>query len=383
MTSRVRCWLCQTNAPAAGIYGRPRPSGVALLGTMLLGGCWLLRGQAPAAPRVEPDTPIAVSEEDLRVASEAIASVKAQSAVGTAPYLVSPEDLLEVMVFDVPELSHDYRVTAGGGIVMPLLAGPIPAVGLTLEQLGARIGERLRAAGLVTNAQVTVMVKESRAHAIAVVGAVRQPQSVRALGRTTFLDVVSQAGGFTDDVGNTAIISRGEMALRALENAAGKENPGAASAVPGTVIVNLRELLASGDSRLNLDVYPGDRVTVKRAGIVYVVGAVARPGGFTLKTEHEELTVLKALALAENMKSTAREEKGMILRKNSEAADGRDEIPVNLKLIMANRAPDVPLRANDVLFVPDSTSKKAIRKAAETMVGFGTAIGTGLIIYRR
>ena len=94
----------------------------------------------------------------------------AQSQPKVGEYLVSQEDVLEVIVFDVPELSRDYRVNANGMIIMPLIAGPIPAAGLTLEQLGARVGERLRTAGLVTNPQVTVNIKESRAHAISIVG---------------------------------------------------------------------------------------------------------------------------------------------------------------------------------------------------------------------
>jgi polysaccharide export outer membrane protein len=270
-------------------------------------------------------------------------------------------------------------------ITMPLLATPIPAVGLTLEQLAARVSERLRTAGLVTNPQVTVAVKESRAHAISVVGAVRVPQTIRVLGRTTFLDVVSQAGGFTEDVGNTAIITRGEMAMRALglTPEPDSEERGEAGFVARTVTVDLKLLMSTGEASLNPAIYPGDRVTVQRAGVIYVVGAVNRPGGYTLKSEYEDMTVLKALALADNAKPTAQQDKAMILRKNPQKPGGRDEIPVKLKQIMANRAPDLPLYANDILFIPDSAGKKALRRAADTAVGFASAVGTGVIIYRR
>jgi polysaccharide export outer membrane protein len=137
--------------------------------------------------------------------------------------------------------------------------------------------------------------------------------------------------------------------------------------------------METGDASLNPYVYPGDRVTIQRAGVIYVVGAVNRPGGFTLKSEYEEMTVLKALALADNAKSTAKMDDAMILRKNPQKPGERNEIPLKLKQIMANRAPDLPLYANDIIFVPDSTAKKAIRRAAEAALG----VGTSLIIYRR
>jgi polysaccharide export outer membrane protein len=305
--------------------------------------------------------------------------VATQTQPKAGEYIVSQEDVLEVIVFDVPELSRDYRVGGSGTIVMPLLAGPIPAAGLTLEQLGGRIGERLRTAGLVTNPQVTVAIKESRAHAISIVGAVRMPQTIRVLGRTTFMDVVSQAGGFAEDVGSTAIITRGEMAMRALGPDPGSEKTGSEPAATQTLTVDVKRLMNTGEASLNPHVYPGDRVTVLRAGVIYVVGAVNRPGGFTLKSEYEEMTVLKALALADNATSTAKMDNAMILRKNLQKPGERNEIPLKLKAIMANRAPDLPLYANDILFVPDSTGKKAIRRAAEAAMG----LGTGLILYRR
>jgi len=383
MLLKVRSLSAEDSVPVAGggQLGR-RGQILLLMAAALLGGLpvW---GQAPATQPLGPNAPSMVQPEGVRVEPGQPLRAEAQSQIRGADYLVSQEDVLEVTVFDVPELSRDYRVNSNGMIIMPLLATPIPAGGLTLEQLAAGVSERLRTAGLVTNPQVTVSVKESRAHAIAVVGAVRMPQTLRVLGRTTFLDVVSQAGGFTEDVGSTGIITRGEMAMRALGLVPGSDERGASPGAAPTVTVDLKGLMNTGDSSLNPVVYPGDRVTVQRAGVSYVVGAVNRPGGFTLKSEYEEMTVMKALALADNAKVTAQQDKAMILRKNLQKAGGREEIPVKLKQIMANRAPDLPLYANDILFVPDSAGKKALRRAADTAVGFASAVGTGLIIYRR
>jgi polysaccharide export outer membrane protein len=383
MLLKVRSLSAEDSVPVVGggQFGR-RGEILLLMAAALLGGLpvW---GQAPATQPLGPNAPSMVQPEGVRVEPGQPLRAEAQSQLRGADYLVSQEDVLEITVFDVPELSRDYRVNSNGMIIMPLLATPIPAGGLTLEQLAAGVSERLRTAGLVTNPQVTVSVKESRAHAIAVVGAVRMPQTLRVLGRTTFLDVVSQAGGFTEDVGSTGIITRGEMAMRALGLVPGSDERGASPGAAPTVTVDLKGLMNTGDSSLNPVVYPGDRVTVQRAGVIYVVGAVNRPGGFTLKSEYEEMTVMKALALADNAKVTAQQDKAMILRKNLQKAGGREEIPVKLKQIMANRAPDLPLYANDILFVPDSAGKKALRRAADTAVGFAAAVGTGLIIYRR
>ena len=283
MTSKVRCLLSENGLPVVGVDRLRRLGGALLLGMAILVGGLPLWGQTPSTPRVGPNSPSMVPTADARIDPGSPTSMAAQTQPKVGEYLVSQEDVLEVIVFDVPELSRDYRVNASGMIIMPLVAGPIPAAGLTLEQLGARVSERLRTAGLVTNPQVTVNVKESRAHAISIVGAVRMPQTLRVLGRTTFLDVVSQAGGFTEDVGGTAIITRGDMAMQALGPDPGSEKTGSEPAAPQTVTVDVKRLMNTGDASLNPYVYPGDRVTVQRAGVIYVVGAVNRPGGFYLE----------------------------------------------------------------------------------------------------
>jgi polysaccharide export outer membrane protein len=294
-------------------------------------------------------------------------------------YLISPDDILEINVFDVPQMSRQYRVSPNGSVILPLLPEPISAAGITPSRLSQAISERLRSAGLVTNPQVTVEVKESRVHAVAVAGAVKKPQIYPVFGRTTLLDILSQAEGLADEAGNTATVTRGEVAMRMLAPAesGGEANPPPA---PSRVVsVDLKQLLETGDPALNLEIYPGDRVTVQRAGIIYVVGAVNRPGGFPLKDDQEEMTVLKAVALAQDLKSTAIRSKAMILRKNPQASGGRQEIPVDLKLVLAGRAPDSSMQANDILFVPDSTGKKALRRAAEAVV----QTTSGIIIWHR
>lgn len=318
----------------------------------------------------------------------ASSTVAGERVLGRVPktaaheYLVAANDLLDVHVFDVPELSRSYRVSESGTISLPLLSEPIEAVGLTLDQLAAVIKDRLRTSGMVSSPQVTVAVKESRTYVVAIGGAVRKPQLYQTLGRTTLLDVISQAEGLTDDAGNTAIIVRGETALRVLAFETGKAGVDAGGALLRTLTVDLRPLLERGDLNANLDLYPGDRVTVQRAGVVYVVGAVTRSGGFSLRNERQQMTVLKAVALAEDLKYSAMRDKVVIIRKNPHHPRGQEEIPVRLDRILAGRLPDVPLQPDDILFVPDSTRKRALRRAGEAAAQAGALMSSGLIIYR-
>ena len=292
--------------------------------------------------------------------------------------LINPDDLLDIYVLNVPQISRQYRVGPSGEIILPLLPDPIAAAGLTQRQLSYLIADALRSAGLVTSPYVTIEVKESRLNSVAVVGAVKKPQIYPLFGQTTLLDMLSHAEGLAEEAGNTATITRGAVALRALASAAGSRDA-ALGAPPQVITVDLKRLFETGDPALNVGIYPGDRVMVQRAGIVYVVGAVSRPGGFPLKDDQEQMTVLKGIALAQDLKPTAIRQKAVIIRRRPGAPDGREEIPVDLKKILAGRAPDTSMQPNDILFVPDSTGKKALRRAAEAAI----QITTGVVIWRR
>lgn len=282
-------------------------------------------------------------------------------------YVIAVDDELELYVLDMPEISRLYRVSPTGTITLALPPVEISAAGLTPGRLAQVIADKLRDSGLMTHPHVTVQVKESRVHSVAIGGAVRRPQIYPLYSRTTLLDLLSQAEGLADDAGEAAIIRRGELAMQAL-GAAGADSA-------RTLKVNLKRLFEEGDA--NVELYPGDKVTVERAGIVYVVGAVNRAGGFPLHDDREGMTVLKAIALAENVKSTAVPKKAVIIRRDPQAAGQNQEVPVDLKKILSGRAPDRSLMANDILFVPDSTGKKAVHRAGEAAVQAGT-----LMIYR-
>lgn len=334
---------------------------------VLLGAMSSLAGEEPG-PR-----PTSGSANEVGT----VAGTKTTAQPVAADYVISPDDLLEVNVFDVPEFCRTYRVSPSGSITLPLVPAPIAAAGLTTAQLAGAIRDRLQADGLVSKAQVTVEVKESRLHSVAVTGAVKKPQIYPVFAHTTLLDVLSQAEGLADDAGRVATVTRGDVALAA-QGLPGGQDDGGQSPLAQTITVDLKRLLQTGDPRLNIELYPGDRVTVQRAGVIYVVGAVGRPGGFTLKNDQEQMTVLKAIALAEDLKSTAIKSRALIIREDGRTPPARQELQVNLSEVLGGRAPDPPMQANDILFIPDSSTKKAMHRAAEAAV----QIATGIIIWR-
>jgi polysaccharide biosynthesis/export protein len=292
-------------------------------------------------------------------------------------YKISPDDLLDVYIVDVPEYSRSYRVAPDGTIRLPLIEEPIVASGQTVSALATVISRKLSERRLLNDPHILVEVKQSRAHSIAIAGAVKNPQNYEVLGRTTLLNAISQAGGLTDDASNTAIIKRGNIGSRMVNLADKGSDP------PTTVTtsIDLRRLML-GDQSENADLFPGDSILIQPAGVVYVLGAVNRAGGFVLNRTRADMTVLKALALAENLKSVADPKKAVIIRKKGASPNGTEELPVNLTKMLSNRIPDTPLVANDILFVPESTGKKVLHRTGEAAVQAATVLSYGVVIYR-
>jgi len=120
-------------------------------------------------------------------------------------------------------------------------------------------------------------------------------------------------------------------------------------------------------------VWPGDRVSVERAGIFYVLGEVKNPGGYNLKSAQEQVTILEALAIAGDVTYVAKKSKAVIIRKDSTAPNGRKEIALNLGNILAGRSQDQLLQSNDVLYIPSSGGKRAVRSLATVPAAIVTA----------
>ena len=328
-------------------------------------------------------------------------------------YVIGPGDLLNIVVFDVPELTREVRVSQTGTIGIPLVPVRMHVAGLTEMQTEQKIAEVLEANGLVTHADVSVSVKEHKSKPITIVGAVPHPMVYEADRPVTLLEALAQAGGISSDAGDTIIVSRpSQDALpdageppeigpeqlplpKASSSAAGGQDTAPASSAPGpaamssnpsanaeppplanTITINLSDLMETGDTKNNIPLQAGDVVTVPHAGIVYVLGAVGRAGGYILANDRTQLTTLKILSLAGGLTRTAKSDKAVIVRKDN--AGQQHEVPIDLKKVLDRKAEDLQLQPSDILYVPESGAKQAMYRAVE----IGLAVGTGVALYR-
>jgi polysaccharide biosynthesis/export protein len=288
-------------------------------------------------------------------------------------------DLVHIDVFDVPELSRDVRVSDTGDITYPLIPGKIVTAGLTPYQLEQKLAQLLIENGLVSHPQVSVFVKEQNSQPVTLVGAVTKPMVYQVIRPTTLLELLAQAGGITDLAGGDVIITRQYPA--ADKNVVKNDINGVTedtSFDTQTITIRLQDLLESGNPAYNISIYGGDTVSVPRAGIVYVMGAgVAQPGGYVLQSHGEQITVLKAVALAHGLTGFAKGDRAVIMRNNA-ATGQKDMIPVHINKIENRKADDIAMQSNDILYIPDSFGLKVLAKGSEAALQAGVAVA----IYR-
>jgi polysaccharide biosynthesis/export protein len=295
----------------------------------------------------------------------------AQAAPRDTP--VGAGDLLHIEVFDVPELSRDVRVSDTGDISYPLIPGKIQAAGFSTFQLEQKMAQLLIQNGLVSHPQVSVFIKEQQSQPVSVVGAVMKPSVFQIVRPTTLLEILTAAGGITDTAGNIVIVTRAD------HPAVGKLSASAAAdSQPQIVTIRLQDLLESGNPAFNIQIYGGDVVSVPAGGIVYVTGGgVSQPGGYVLQNHGEQITVMKAVALAHGMNGFAKPNKAIIMR-NNPVTGQKDIIPVKIKEIENQKADDLQMNSNDILYIPDSLGLKMLAKGSEAAL----QIGTGVAVYR-
>jgi polysaccharide export outer membrane protein len=275
---------------------------------------------------------------------------------------VGANDLIAVSVYDAPELSRTVRISGDGFIRLPMLRQRIKAEGSYPSDLETAIVNALRDEQILVDPFVTVTIAEYHSRPISVSGAVRTPLVFQAEGPTTLLEVLARAQGLREDAGREILVSRSQP---------GPEN----TPVQLTLRVNVRGLIDDADPALNLKLTGGEEVRVPEVGKIYIVGNVKKPGAFPVQ-DGGDTTVLQMLALAEGLMPFAGKQ-AFIYRRE---AGAKSEIPVALDKIMQRKAPDVPLLANDILYVTDRTSKRIALTTLEKVLGLGTAL-SGAVIY--
>ncbi len=255
--------------------------------------------------------------------------------------------MLEVSVYNVPELATKSRLGTNGDVYLPLV-DYVHLAGLTVEEAQALIEKRLSDGGFVKNPHVTLIVDQSASQGVNLLGEVARPGIYPVIGEPRLLDVVSAAGGFTDRTGQSITVTHRDQPDK-----------------PVTVPLN-RKL---SNDKANFRVAPGDTILVHKAAVVYVVGDVSRPSGFLM--DNDNLTVLKAIALAGGTTATAKLNGIKILR---QGPNGMTETPVELKKILQAKAVDIPMQAEDILFVPTSARKVVVARTTEAAVQAATAV---------
>jgi polysaccharide biosynthesis/export protein len=244
---------------------------------------------------------------------------------------LGPGDLVDLTVFDVPELVLKVRIDSSGGVSLPLI-GDLKLAGMTVRDTQRLIARELVARQLVRVPQVSLLIEEYATQGITVYGEVNTPGVYPLMGPHRLYDAISAAGGLSMKAGRTVTILH-----------VGQRDH------PEVVTLSNENSVGHADVRI----YPGDTIIVSKAGVVYVLGEVNKPGAFVMEN-NTSMSLLKVTALAGGTTKMASLKHALILK---ESPQGPVETKVSLDKISHGKASDLQLHAEDILFVPLSNVK--------------------------
>ncbi len=268
--------------------------------------------------------------------NEQLLSLAVESGMGGGVYRVGPEDQIQIDFFGVPELSREYRVDGRGEIVMPLV-GPVAVSGLTLDEVERVVAERYGESYL-RSPQVSAQVTEFRSQQFTVVGAVQNPRVYSVSRQTTLVEALAMAGGVTERAGDIVYVTDRVR------------DPETGFMQTRTLIVGVDELMRNAAEN-NVVLGESALINVPRGGLVFVEGAVNRPGSVTLRGE---TTVLKAIAEAGGIKFEADRSSVRVLRRDPGAGEWT-HMDIDFRRIRDDPGQDINLRNGDVVVVDTDT----------------------------
>jgi len=327
-----------------------------LAGLLVLAGVVTAQqpGQSAAPqelPAAQPASAQPASQAAISATTPSVPSAKTQAPANDAgtdsTVKLGPGDLIEVNVYNVPELATKARVANSGDVYLPLV-DYVHVEGLSQEEAQTVIEKRLAEGGFVRNPHVTIFVDEAASQGVSLIGEVGKPGIYPDVADHKLYEVISEAGGFTVNASRKISIIRKNQ--------------------PRPIQIELPRNLGD-DLSGNVDILPGDTINVPRAPIIYVVGDVGRPSG--LLVDNGTLTVLQAVALAGGTNHTAKMSGVCIIRKTP---SGITETKVQLKKMLEAKAPDVTLQADDILFVPVSGGRVLAGRTFEAAMAMATAV---------
>jgi polysaccharide export outer membrane protein len=240
-------------------------------------------------------------------------------------------------VYDVPELSFDLRIDGNGDVTIPTI-GRVHVADGTVTEASAKIAALLRDAKIINDPQVNLNIVQYAGLNVTILGEVHSPGRIQLLSSHNLADVIAMAGGVTQYAGKTIEIRHQQ------------------GVTPQVQLIHYSRD-TDDETLLETSVLPGDTVTVRRAGIVYVLGGVNRPGGYVMQ-EDGDLDVTQAIALAYGTVMQAAVGSMRLIRK---LPDGRvQEMPIPYKDIEKGKVAPPRLEAEDVIYVPISKTKTVL-----------------------
>jgi len=277
------------------------------------------------------------------------------------PAPISSGDFVDVSEFHTPEFHSAVRVSPAGAVVLPMIHA-VQIGGMSEQDAAHAIEAALVAQGMLLHPQVSVLVTAYAGQDVSVLGEVVHPGVYPYTLHHRLLDLLSAASGLAPSAGRLVNIFHRDDAK-----------------TPHPVVLDPSGTNTAADN--NPELMPGDTVQVSRAGLVYVVGDVQRPGGFAVDPA-QGLTVVQALSLAWGPTQNAAMGKALLIR---EQKGGRTLTSLNLKRMLHGEEPDQPVHDRDILFVPDSTAKNLWNRTMESAIqsAIGVTIYAGLVYSQR
>lgn len=297
---------------------------------------------------------------------EAQSAAPEPSLAGNLPaQKIGPNDLLSISVYSAPELTRTVRVSAEGFLRLPMLKQKVEARGLMPSELEEKIASALSTEEILVDPVVTVTIAEYHSRPISVAGAVKNPLTFQALGKTTLLEALTRAQGLSSEAGTEVLVTRPPLA------------PGGAARIER---IPVKGLIDSADPELNVTLEGGEEVRVPQIGRVFVVGNVKHPGAFKIE-DGFGLTVLKALAMAEGLMPYAGKQAFIYRRSDTGSPQAQQEVPIDLRKILDRKQPDVALTANDIFYIPDNRTARLTMSTIDRAIGFASTTASGILIY--
>jgi polysaccharide biosynthesis/export protein len=327
------------NSGAGSLYGQP--------------GGQSTNGNAQQTPSAPLNLPGTAPMNDGRVGMFGTGADIPQTSPTTE---VSNGDLLDIVIFDTPELSGRFRVNLKGDILLPL-AGTLHVAGLTVAEITDAVAQRYKDAKILVDPEVTVFVAEFTHRTITITGEVRAPGVYSIAAPRTLTDTLAMAGGLNDAASRTVSIVH--------------------AASPKDIIhvtLNVGAQTPESIEEGHMEILPGDSIYVARSGVVYLVGELLRPGGYQVE-HNNRLTLLEAVALAGGLTHIAKASESRLIRRSP---TGREELKVDLQKVLYGGGPDMLLTDGDIVFVPTSFVKLYGQQVISAVIGTATTYG----IYR-